>query len=158
MRSISLLLLLFSFCDIASASNGVPLGKNCNLSVPPSDAGEVSTHGVLLRVYPRAKDITESYSGCQALLAPDGDKWTVISLTEVIDGDPVRVWWIDEQDSVLANCQFRNGRVVHGEPKDCPAPKSLLIRSVQSGCTGRREATLSKQGLGVPAPPECGLN
>lgn len=78
--------------DAASAVDQRPIGNNCNLTAPPQSAGEEMNHGIVLRVFPRAKDIGPSYSGCQALFVPHGGGWKVVSLTEVAQGDPVRVW------------------------------------------------------------------
>lgn len=155
MRSLIFFVLLSSFWNAASAATSAPQGMNCSLSVPPPDAGEVSAHGTILRVYPRAKDITLSYSGCQALFAPDGTKWTVVSLTEVIDGDPVRVWSAEERGSALLTCRFKRGKVVQGNQNECPAPEFLLIKSMSAGCTRLVQQALAKQGLQASLPPEC---
>ena len=44
-----------------------PTGQNCDLAAPPEDAGEEADHGVLLFVFPRARDIGVNYNGCQTV-------------------------------------------------------------------------------------------
>jgi hypothetical protein len=59
-----------------------PVGMNCALSKPPATAGEEFNHGMVLRIFPRAKDINASYTGCQALMVEYEGRWTTITLSE----------------------------------------------------------------------------
>jgi hypothetical protein len=150
---IAFVLLLFCHA-MASAKDDAPQGKNCNLSTPPAAAGEEIEHGIVLRIYPRAKDIDSKYTGCQALFVPDNKKWIVVSLVEIINGDPVRVWSPDEENARLA-CRFKNGKVVQGDPDQCPMPKFLLMSSLPSGCVRIIQESVAKHGLGAPRPSRC---
>jgi hypothetical protein len=125
------------------------------LALPPATAGETANHGITLRIYPRAMDIGTRYSGCQVLFAPEGEKWIVLSLTEVIDGDPVRVWSAYETDTEVLACRFKQGKVVQGNSDTCPAPRSILLESLAPGCTRLIQDAVTKYGLGAPRPPEC---
>lgn len=138
-----------------AAGTDKPIGKNCDLTSPPAAAGETANHGITLRVYPRAKDIDARYSGCQVLFAPEGKKWSVVSLTEVVNGDPVRLWSADETDAEALACRFRQGKVVQGNPHTCPAPEFILLKSVSPGCTRILQDAVAKHGLGAARPPEC---
>jgi len=93
-----------------------PAGKNCDLSSPPATAGEEMSHGVVLRIFPRAKDIDAEYTGCQAVLAPYEGMWVIVSLTEVVQGDPVRIWSEHERDPGILACRFKNGKVLEETP------------------------------------------
>lgn len=155
MRCMPLLLLILLSHAVAFAKDKAPRGRNCTLSVPPADAGEELNHGMVLRVYPRAKDIDSNYTGCQAMLAPDGQRWVVVSLTEVVKGDPVRVWSAHEQYASILNCRFKGGKVVRGDPDQCPAPEFLLIKSIAPGCVHTVREAISMHGLGAPRPAEC---
>jgi hypothetical protein len=155
MRRLCVFLTFTAFWGVAAATVGVPKGENCNLSVPPTDAGEVSLHGTILRVYPKATDITPSYNGCQVLFAPSDDKWVVLSLTEISDGDPVRIWSDFEEGAAIPDCRFKKGRVVQGDPHSCPAAEFLLIKSRPVGCTQRVVNAITKQGLRAALPREC---
>ena len=132
-----------------------PAGENCGLTSPPASAGEEFNHGVVLRVFPRAKDIGPTYTGCQAVLVPDGEEWVVISLTEVLKGDPIRVWSEHENDPAVLACRFSGGNLVEGDPKKCPVPQFLLFKSLAPGCVRIIKEAVAKHGLGAPRPPEC---
>jgi hypothetical protein len=155
-RAVSLFMcLLLCALAVRAADTDKPTGKNCDLASPPATAGEETNHGVTLRVYPRARDIDTRYSGCQALFAPEGEKWIVLSLTEVIAGDPVRVWSTYETDAEALACRFKQGKVVQGNPDTCPAPQFILVKSLAAGCVRSMQDAVARYGLGAPQPPEC---
>jgi hypothetical protein len=143
---------LGSFQALA-ADNERPTGTNCDLSTPPASAGEDSNHGITLRIYPRAKDINASYTGCQLYFMPDAGKWVVVAITEIVGGDPVRVW--SEHDPSRLACRYKNGKVVQGDPEACPIPESLLMKSMGPGCVEIVRAAVAKHGLGAPRSREC---
>ena len=147
--------LLLCALSVHAADAGKPTGKNCDLASPPAAAGERENHGVTLLVYPRAKDIDARYSGCQVLFAPEGKKWIVVFLTEVVNGDPVRIWCPYETDDEALACRFKQGRVVQGNPDTCPASKFILLESMAPGCARIVQDAAAKHGLEVPRPPEC---
>jgi hypothetical protein len=148
-------LVLLAAAPALSAAEDRPTGENCDLSSPPVSAGEEFSHGIVLRVVPRAKDIGPTYTGCQAVLAPDGEKWVVVSLTEVVKGDPIRVWSEYEKDPAVLACRFGGGNLVKGDPKKCPMPAFLLFRSLAPGCVRIIKEAVAKDGIGAPRPPEC---
>jgi len=150
-----LMCLLLCTLSVHAADTGKPTGKNCDLASPPAAAGETVNHGITLRVYPRTKGIDTRYSGCQVLFAPEGEKWIVLSLTEVIAGDPVRVWSAYETDAAVLACRFKQGKVVQGNPDTCPASRFILLESLAPGCTRALQNAVAKYGLGAPPPPEC---
>jgi hypothetical protein len=150
--------LLIAFLTVSAGAsagdtNPRPNGRNCDLASPPADAGEEMSHGTTLRVYPRAKDIDSKYSGCQVLFAPNAEKWAVVSLTEVVKGDPVRVW-AGEPDPAM-DCRFKQGKVVRGDPGKCPMPEFLLLKSMAPGCVEIVREAVATHGLGAPRPREC---
>jgi hypothetical protein len=154
MKSVAMLFLLF--CQVSAfANDGAPQGTNCDLSAPPSSAGEVENHGVVLHIYPRTKDIDSQYTGCQALLAPDGERWAVVSLTEVVNGDPVRVWVPNVKDFTTRVCGYKNGKVLNGNPGDCTAPEFLLHKSMAAGCVRAVREAVAKNGLAAQTPSWC---
>lgn len=155
-RVISLLMcLLFFALFVHAAGADKPIGKNCDLTSPPATAGETVNHGIILRVYPRNRNIDTRYSGCQVLFAPEGEKWIVLSLTEVIAGDPVRVWSDYETDAEVSACRFKQGKLVQGRSDTCPASRFILLESLAPGCTRALQDAVAKYGLGAPQPPEC---
>ncbi len=137
---------------VYAADEDRPTGTNCELLEPPAAAGEEFGHGFLLRVWPRAKDIDVHYTGCQVVLATkDGKTWRVAWLTEIIKGDPVRIWFEhpDSNDFQATNdlqaCRYKSGKLVRGDPHICHG--LTLVGSRAPGCTERF-------GKGAPAP-EC---
>lgn len=140
-------------CADAAESNPRPKGTNCDLVSPPSDAGEESNHGITLRIYPRAKDVGPGYSGCQVLFAPDGEKWIVVTLTEVVNGDPTRIWGAEPDPRM--DCRYEKGQVVKGDPQQCPVPSLLLTKSMEPGCVELLKAAVARDGLGASIPKRC---
>jgi hypothetical protein len=120
----------------ASESNR-PIGINCAFSEPPPGAGEGWVHGMTILIYPRAKDIVSGYTGCQTVFAEINGKWGIVLMIEVLNGDPIRIW----SEDGAGECIFQNGKIIHGNPGDCPSPDDLLIKSMPSGCVkAKREA------------------
>jgi len=132
-----------------------PVGKNCELAEPPAGAGEETNHGVVLRIFPRAKDIDAKYTGCQVLFAPEKEKWVAVSLTEVVNGDPVRVWSDHEQSAQERACRYKSGKLVAGIAETCPSPEFILIKSLAPGCVRLIQDAAAKQGIGAVWPPQC---
>lgn len=151
------LLMCLLLCALPAQAENVdkPIGENCDLASPPITAGEMMNHGITLRIYPRAKDIDMRYRGCQVLFAPEGEKWTVLSLTEVMAGDPIRVWSAYEIDAAVLACRFKHGKLIQGNPDTCPPPEFILVKSLAPGCARAIRNAAAKHGLEAPWPPEC---
>ena len=81
-RTASLVALALLLGNPVLAATPQPKGANCSLAAPPSGADEEFNHGVTLRVFPRVRDIHDSYNGCQNLWAPNGAGWEIISITK----------------------------------------------------------------------------
>jgi len=112
-----------------------PIGSNCSLVSVPAGAGEESGRGVLLQVFPRARDIGPGYSGCQAVFATTKDGPTKLAwLMEVVDGDPVRLWSDDKSMGPKLGCRFKHGKRVAGEPSVCDRSPIALMPSQPAGC------------------------
>jgi len=155
-RIVSLFIgLLLCALPVHAADNEKPVGKNCGLTSPPAAAGEEISHGIVLRVYPRAKDIDARYSGCQVLFAPHGQQWIGISLTEVISGDAVRVWSDDYMDIAVRACRFKQGKLIQGDPGTCPSPEFILVKSLVPGCARIIQDAIARNGPGATWPSSC---
>jgi hypothetical protein len=147
--------LLATLLVASSARAERPNGKNCHVAAPPPSAGEKEAHGVVLRVYPRAKAIDTSYSGRQVVWAPHGSRWVVISAVEIVRGDPVRTWTPYAEDASLTGCRYRKGRVTKGSAADCAAPEFLLAKSLAPGCVQKQRKAVAAAGLGAANPAGC---
>lgn len=156
MRRLAYLLLLLMVAPPAlAAEDERPKGTNCDFAGPPDSAGEETNHGIILRIYPRARDITNAYSGCQVMWVPDGAKWVVISITEVVNGDPVRIWSPYSTTPERTACRYKNGRVVSGVAATCAAPEFLLAKSLAPGCVKKLREAVAAGGLGAAMPNGC---
>src|SRR5690348_16727534 len=87
--------LLLTVWNLGDASDR-PGGTNCNLSAPPAASGEDSNHGIIVRIFPRAKDIGPTYTGCQIMWVQAPDGWAKIAITEIDHGDAVSIWSVDQ--------------------------------------------------------------
>jgi len=132
-----------------------PTGLNCNLKVPPKEAGEEHNHGAILRIFPRAKNIGSTYSGCQTLFAAEQDRWVIVAMTEVVKGDPVRIWSEIETAPNFLACRYAKGKVVRGDREQCPDAQHILAKSMAPGCVERLRRLVEKNGLGTPLPKGC---
>jgi hypothetical protein len=156
MRHLAVLLLLsWLALPVRAVAAPRPTGSNCDLKSPPTAAGEETNHGVTLRVFPRAKSINSSYSGCQVLFAPAAGGWHVVSIAEVVAGDPVRIWSEHEGNDESLACRYKNGAVVEGNTDKCPHPAFLLLKSMAPGCVKLLQEAVAKSGLGAATPAHC---
>ena len=156
MNAFALLVLLLVVSSGALAGEMErPQGRNCELSAPPEAAGEEFNHGIILRIFPRARDIDATYSGCQTMWAPNGTNWVPISVTEVVGGDPVRIWSPDARNPALTACRYKKGEVISGVAATCVAPDFLLAKSLAPGCVKKIQAAVAAGGITAPWPAGC---
>jgi hypothetical protein len=156
MRSTVIAILILMHCTLSLAAEaGRPAGVNCALASPPDAAGEESDHGFTLRIYPRARDIGASYTGCQTMWAPDKGKWFVVSIIEIEEGDPKRIWSPDDPTGGHQACRYKNGKVIAGNADECPAPEFLIAKSLAPGCVAKLRQSVAQHGMGTPWPPGC---
>jgi hypothetical protein len=151
-----LLYLLLICCVVGfAAESDRPRGKNCALSAPPANAGEETNHGMTLRVFPRARDIDNQYTGCQTMWMPNGNKWIPIAMVAIENGDAVRLWASDNSNPALFRCKYKKGRVVEGDEQNCAAPQFLIKKSLAPGCVEKIRQAVAQFGLGAPRPQGC---
>lgn len=145
---------LFSALTFATEA-GRPYGTNCNLSTPPTNAGEEFNHGITLRIFPRARDINSKYTGCQTMWAPDGKEWSVVAIAAIEAGDPVRLWSPVNSGSAKFNCVYKKGKVVKGDEEHCAHPQFLIAKSLAPGCVAQIRKSVASDGLSAPTPSGC---
>ena len=145
-------LILVIATTAGAAENERPLGQNCDLSTPPPSAGESWNHGFMERIYPRAKDISDRYNGCQVLfVSTEEGKWSVMFVIEILRGDPVRIWAADMKSDELA-CRYKNGALVAGDSKAC-SDNIGLLKSLAPGCGKAINEWLAKDPPNVSTKP-----
>ena len=141
---------LMTYASSVTAADERPKGQNCALNSPPATAGEEINHGVTLKIFPRARDMARTYTGCQTLWMPEGNKWMVVSMVVIASGDPERLWSPNATDPKRAACRYKYGKVVSGDPHQCPSPEFLIMKSLAAGCVER----IVRSG-GTAFPPGC---
>jgi hypothetical protein len=65
--------------------------RYCNISQPPSDAGELDIHGTMAKVYPRTRNMPLNYTGCQTMWAQE-ENWFKANVVYFRDGKPTLFW------------------------------------------------------------------
>jgi hypothetical protein len=149
------ILLLWSSATMADASSR-PVGTNCSLAAPPDDAGEDLSHGMTVRIFPRARDIRRTYSGCQVMWAQSGaDGWVILSVVEIEEGDPRRIWSPFSSSPERFACLYKNGQVISGEEKSCASSTFLIQKSMARGCVVKLQAAIGAGGLAAARPQGC---
>ena len=112
-----------------------PNGKNCDLLTPPPDAGAETGHGVLLHVFPRTKDVSRAYTGCQAVFITTAKHPSQLAwLVELRSGDPVRLWSADPKLRERLECRYERGKLIEGNRGTCAAGAPALLPSMPAGC------------------------
>jgi len=111
-----------------------PAGENCTLAVPPDNAGEEARDGVVHRIFPRRRDLSNSYMGCQQVFAPQGDRWTVAETVYIERGTIVRSTYAATKNSPAGSCRFEGGKLAEGDRRACPSPSQLPFRTLPAGC------------------------
>lgn len=153
MRSLIVLMIAFlQYTGVFAADNDQPKGAYCGLPVPPADAGEELNHDVQMRIYPRARDMRISYSGCQTMWVAKGNQWITKSVVAIERGQPVRIWSPDPADAKLMVCRYLNGRIVRGDVASCPNAQLLVMESLAPGCIDKVRKAM---GAKAPRPAGC---
>lgn len=124
----------------AHATDARPIGRNCNLASPPRNSGEEINHGITLKIFPRAKNIDSTYTGCQTMWMPEGPKWLVVSMTIIERGDAIRIWSPDKDAPEIVelfSCTYKYGKVVNGNAEKCADSRGLIKKSLTPECIVR---------------------
>jgi len=151
-----LTILLLLQTTIAFASDlDRPKGHNCELTAPPANSGEEFNHGITLKIYPRAKNISTDYSGCQIVWAPIEKRWSEVIVVSIQAGDPVRLWSPDKSDPVRTSCIYKKGKVIRGDAEHCAAAEFLIVRSLAPGCVEKIKKAVAAGGIGAQRPTGC---
>jgi|SRR5690242_7633322 hypothetical protein len=115
-----------------------PSAPACSLKMPPAAAGEeVGSSGAPMKIFPRAKDIPTSYTGCQKVWLLLRGNWISFS-TRYFEEGTVKVFLgplLNEQDQW--RCVFQNGLLIPSSAKRaCPSfeEANSRMQSAPSGC------------------------
>ena len=114
---------------------GSPFGAaNCQLTVPPSGAGEDIAFGEFAKIYPRSRDFPDRYTGCQITWVQANSGWDVQGITYFENGEAVS-YWSPPPGEML--CQYRSGRIVLPSEQRCPNHAVLGAKSMAPGCINK---------------------
>jgi len=134
-----------------------PVGQNCDLATPPKGAGEGVHHGVLLLVFPRAREIGSSYNGCQVVWIQRDKELTLAWIVVVQGGEAVRVWSQDaDMKAMLGQCVWEKGIVKKGSSEVCGNSKNIIMKSYLPGCISKAPDGLTGAELGAYDQRSCG--
>ena len=104
----------------ASFAQGVGKGQNCNVTLPPADAGFSSLHHLVHAVFPRNKAIGEKYSGCQTWWFPGTrTEWRILLVAQYDLGVLTAIRIPGENGKPDSYCRYKDGRLVSGVSVAC---------------------------------------
>ena len=152
MRTTLALALLFLSALAMADETGRPSGANCSLAAPPETAGEESVQGVTLRIFPRARDLGDKYTGCQVRWAADKDRWSLAGAVWIASGEPIRLW---SPEVSVVTCLYDKGKLIQGDAKSCPDQQSLVLKSLAPGCLEKIRRTVAQGGNAKPHIAGC---
>ena len=117
----------------------------CSLAKPPATAGdELGSSGAPMKVFPRAKDIPTSYTGCQKVWLLLRGGWISFS-TRYFENGTVKVFLgplLSGMDQW--HCVFQDGVLVPSPTKRaCPSfdEANSRVRSTPTGCLVELQST-----------------
>lgn len=124
----------------------------CGLAVPPVGSGEMASHGLEMRIFPRASRMPSHFTGCQTVWGYDPGSNVARKLTETRYSSGAVSEWTDflpEGSSAPLVCRYANGRLTDTETR-CPAFEIANSReqSLPAGCL----AKLKSSTLGSDEP------
>jgi hypothetical protein len=125
---------------------------SCTLTQPPAEAGEMGSHGLEMRVYPRAKTIKSEFTGCQTIwwIAKSG-RMQITSRARFEQGSIAELTEFDDDTGAKKVLVCRYARAELESVEDgCPTFESVN-RPAESFPPGCLEKTRSSEGRG-PQP------
>ena len=130
-----------------ATAQGLPQGENCELTDPPSTAGEsyVALQGiaVMLRVYPRLSQIDDRYTGCQVSWISSSARPGKVDVARIliVRGLAVSVW------PAVSEPMCKKGE--KASKTGCSYPTDFLSASSYPGClaTALGKEQMSKECL-----------
>jgi hypothetical protein len=137
---------LLSLCAISALAACHSMGdsalkksRTCGLNLPPPDSGELASHGIEMRIFPRSGDMAANFTGCQSTWGYDPGAATPTKMIEARFENGLVV----EHTNFLTEpnpqvCRYRN-RVLEGDEKICPSFESANTReqSIPAGCLAK---------------------
>ena len=133
---------VLSTCPVLAATN------TCAIAEPPSGAGEEAHMGELLLVYPRAKDIGASFTGCQSIWGRTKAETRLIGRFEYSNGSFVAV----HDGNIRVKCEYKNGQLRSDSQPECPQSPATPIPSLPPGCFSKVQRAIETENA---RPPEC---
>jgi len=110
---------------------------NCNLTTPPSTAGEILQHGDVSRVFPRLPDMPKKYTGCQVLWLPGSGGFVLGGFVYFERGKAVVLYSPGGDGMAELVCRYKGRRLTDGSIDRCPDAEELGIPSMPAGCADK---------------------
>jgi hypothetical protein len=153
MRALAFLLSFFGLtaCQHSVQSGGVESTQSCQVEKPPTDSGEMSSHGIEMRIWPRSVSMPAKFTGCQTVwvIEREGTSVTTIMKTYYVDGSAREHRDFSLNATASLVCVYKNETLRSGQ-SSCPTFASVNERkqSVPPGCLLK----ISKSALGPNEP------
>jgi hypothetical protein len=122
--------------------------NTCAIPEPPLGAGEEAHMGELLLVYPHAKDIGATFTGCQSIWGRTKAETRLIGRFEYSKGSFVAV----HDGAKRVECEYKNGQLKSGVNSDCPRSPAAPIPSLPPGCFSKVQRAVE---MASARPSEC---
>ena len=151
------LLICFWFSAVMAKSDALrPVGENCSIEIPPKSSGEdAHMYGGVFKVYPRAKDISKNYSGCQIIWhgKESLENFSLFSIVKFEKGRLVRFWAPPNGNSDTISCEYINGLPAPGGGRDCAKAEGFPVKSMRPGCLN--DFVKAQLDRSLPLPKDC---
>jgi len=156
-RTIRRFLILVCLYLVSCTTEQRPEGNNCGMINPPSNAGEDShMYFGLAKVYPRAKNMSAEYSGCQIIWSNKGeslDSWSLAFKLIYANGELVRSQTFLSTDSEALECKYNSIELVSGKADDCYPLEQTPVVSMRPGCL--KDLVEASYDRTKPLPTDC---
>ncbi len=135
--------LLLSLAQATRASDFAisPNASNCNLQSPPSGSGDVQGDEPEfdLKVFPRYRDFSLKYTGCQTSWFKRDDGWHRFSVAYFERGKPATfiIPAVVAEQATDMVCRYRGKKLVADDAHECPSSTDVILLSMPSGCIER---------------------
>lgn len=126
------------------ASGADLAGENCDLKLPPLNAGYSALLGMPLRVYPSHEVISSSYSGCQVIWATDGSTEQLAMTIRFEHGKPKQ---LVGRDVNMSFDECTSGSITEAAAGSCELAATLPYRSYARECLKTRTQPADSVGI-----------
>jgi len=136
-KILPVLFLVLMFCSfVLQAGELIPKSAgNCNILQPPKAAGDSVLNGRLMKIFPRRKDMSANYTGCQTLWL---DIQRMHKLEKILvlyfENGEIKVQQHTEAGKTFS-CRYYAGSLLPNSKIECSEKSIGALSSQPAGCT-----------------------